>query len=446
MVKIRAVLFDLDGVLIDAKSWHFIALNEALKKHGCPSITMDDHLTRFDGLPTRTKLSMLTEDGFVPQNLHEKIYKTKQESVHKQIKRKTKPNQVNINALYRLQNQGYILACCSNAIKDSVIMMLELAELLPFFSLILSNQDVEEAKPNPEMYLKAMEKLGVRPEECLIVEDNEKGFKAAIASGAKLMKVKSSKDVTYKKIKDSIEFNTNINNVVIPMAGDGSRFAKEGYRKPKPFIDVDGVPMIKRVIDGLRIPNRRLIFIIRDEQYDEYVEQLKDIIDDNSIILTANKTEGQASTVLHAHHLINNDDKLTIVNSDQLFFTKKFFHMFGDESGLLTFIDDSGSKKWSYAKVINGKVVSTREKIPISDYATIGLYYFTKGKNFVDAALDMIIKNDRAVHNGEFYVCPAFNYFIKRGGIIRNITLNDDEWCSIGTPELLRKYLRGKTK
>ena len=230
-------------------------------------------------------------------------------------------------------------------------------------------------------------------------------------------------------------------NIVIPMAGEGSRFAVEGYKNPKPFIDVNGQPMIKRVIDCLNIPNRRLILIVRDEQYDEYKELLKGIIDDNTIILTAGETEGQACTVLHAHYLINNNDKLVIVNSDQLIF-ENINAMFEGDSAILTFEDSSGSKKWSYAKVVNDRVVSTREKVPISDFATVGVYYFKHGKDFVNAALDMIIANDRAMHNNEFYVCPVFNYFIRKGGIVRPYLIDNNQWASIGTPELLKKYLR----
>ena len=107
----------------------------------------------------------------------------------------------------------------------------------------------------------------------------------------------------------------------------------------------------------------------------------------------------------------------------------------------MTFFDDTGSCKWSYAKVVDDKVVSTREKVPISNLATVGLYYFSKGRYLVSAAVDMIVANDRHT-NGEFYVCPVFNYMIKRGIVVRNYTIENSEWLSLGTPELLKKNLK----
>ena len=443
MVKIKAILFDLDGVLVDAKEWHYEAFNQALTDTGYEPIGREEHLSTYDGLPTLTKLQMLSDKGRFDMSDANKVYAFKQCNTRNFIRSKAKPNQTIIDTLRALKNCGYKLACCSNAIHDSVHLMLNKTWIEDYFDLILSNEDVDNPKPHPEMYLKAMEEFGVKPEECLIIEDNEKGFKVAIASGSKLMKVESSMDINYVYLTTEIYRNENIINVVIPMAGEGSRFRKEGYDVPKPFIDVDGQPMIKRVIDNLNIPNRRLIFIVRDEHYDEYIERLREIMDDNSIVITTSKTEGAASTVLQAHYLINNDDKFTIVNSDQIIFRKNCFE-FGDQSAILTFFDDSGSKKWSYAKVMDGKVVSVREKVPISSYATVGLYYFAKGRYFVEAAMDMIISNDR--YNDEFYVCPSFNYLIKRGRVVKSWLISNNAWVSLGTPELLKRYLKEKDK
>jgi len=444
MTRIKAILFDLDGVLVDAKDWHYHALNQALADAGYKPIGRQEHLKRFDGLPTYTKLRMLAEDGVIPndRDLFHAIYKYKQGVVSWYIKNKCKPKQVNESALASLKADGYKLACCSNAIRNSVMMMLVQTGYDCYFDSIWSNEDVQNPKPNPEMYIKAMEKLGVSPSECLIVEDNKKGFDAAIASGAKLMKVGSTDDVTYENITDSIMRNEELINIVIPMAGEGSRFAKEGYTNPKPFIPVDGVPMIKRVIDGLGFEDkRRLIFIVRDEHYDEYIDQLQPILEENSVVIKANKTEGAACTVLHARHLIDNDDRMMIVNSDQFIYADLSEFVKG-ESSILTFLDTSGSKKWSYAQVVDGKVVGTREKIPISSFATVGAYFFKRGRYFVDAALDMIVANDR--HNNEFYVCPVYNYIIKKGIPVTHMLINNDEWDSVGTPELLVKYLRKK--
>ena len=442
MTKIRGILFDLDGVLVNAKDWHYDALNQALEDAGYKPIQKDEHLKRFDGLPTKIKLQMLADDNRIPNNeqLFQQIYDYKQEVVHYIINKRCKEN-IRLKFVLSALNEDYIIACCSNAIRKSVMSMLELTGIDGYFDLILSNEDVNNAKPHPEMYLTAMEKLGLEPNECLIVEDNEKGFRSAIASGGKLLKVACSDDVKLQTIRDAICANQELVNIVIPMAGDGSRFRQEGYTNPKPFIPVNGVPMIKRVIDSLDIPNRRLIFIIRDEHYDEYIDQLKPLMGDNSIVITANKTEGAACTVLHARHIIDNNDPLLIVNSDQFIYANLEEFIKGDSS-ILTFFDDSGSKKWSYAQVVDGIVVSTREKVPISNFATVGAYFFKRGRYFVDAATDMIVANDR--HNNEFYVCPVYNYMIKKGILVTHMLINNNQWDSVGTPELLVKYLRKK--
>ena len=198
-------------------------------------------------------------------------------------------------------------------------------------------------------------------------------------------------------------------NVVIPMAGNGSRFAQAGYDKPKPFIDVNGKPMIARVLDNLSIKNARYILLAKRE----HLESNKDIVNellnhyDVSFIEVDNQTEGAACTVLYAHKLINNNDSLLLANSDQLIDAsiQDFINKSSDAS-IMTFKDNN--PKWSYAKVEDGFVTEVKEKVVISDNATVGIYYFAKGKTFVNAAIDMIIHNDR--FNNEFYVCPIFNY------------------------------------
>ena len=446
MTKIKAVLFDLDGVLVNARIWHYIALNDALIKHGFKPIYMEEHLKRFDGRPTRVKLQMLAEDGKIPndEKLFEELYQEKQRNVKELILSECKENDRLYRSLIDIRTDVK-LACCSNAIYDSVKTMLKLTGIYDLFDVILSNQDVTNPKPNPEIYLKAMEMMDVRPDECLIVEDNEKGFKAAIASGAKLMKVSSSDDVTYDNVIKEIKRNESIHNVIVLMAGDGQRFRCEGYDTPKPFIDIEGKPMVQHVIDNLPIPNRRLIFMVRDEHVEEYQPYLDKIMEANSIIITVNKTEGAAITALAAKHLVNNDDKLTIVNADQIILEKNLSQIFGTESAILTFKDSSGSRKWSYAKVQNGMIVAVREKVPISDYATVGLYYFAKGRYFVDAVVEMIVANDRHT-NGEFYLCPCYSYIIKKGIPVRNFTIDNSKWHSVGTPSLLKAYLRRNEK
>lgn len=204
MTKIKAVIFDMDGVLIDAKDWHYDALNKALGLFGL-EISRYDHLVTYDGLPTKKKLEMLSVENGLPKQLHAFINKMKQAYTMEIVHAECKPVFYHEYALSKLKSEGYHLAVCSNSIRNSVKVMMEKAALSPYLDFYLSNQDVKYGKPDPEMYVKAIENLNLSPKECLIVEDNENGIKAAIGSGAHVMKVDDVDDVYYDGIKKTIE-------------------------------------------------------------------------------------------------------------------------------------------------------------------------------------------------------------------------------------------------
>ena len=204
MSSIKAVLFDMDGVLIDAKEWHYEALNKALSLFGM-EISRYDHLVTYDGLPTRRKLEMLTLESGLPLELHAFINEIKQQYTLNEVQQKCKPVFVHEYALSRLKADGMLLAVCSNSIRKTVEIMLEKAMIIQNFDILFSNQDVAKGKPDPEMYVTCMKKLGVEPHETLILEDNEHGIKAAIDSGAHLLEVQSVYDVTYSNIMKCIE-------------------------------------------------------------------------------------------------------------------------------------------------------------------------------------------------------------------------------------------------
>ena len=203
-MKIKAILFDMDGVLIEAKDWHYEALNEALKLFGS-EISLYDHLVTFDGLPTKDKLNMLTSVGKLPKELHPIINKMKQKHTMRMILNKCKPLFAHQNALSKLHSEGYKMAVCSNSIRKSVEVMIQQAGLDKYFEFYVSNEDVSKGKPDPEMYSKAMNKMNLKPEECLILEDNENGIKAAKASGGHLLKIGEITDVTYLNITNRIK-------------------------------------------------------------------------------------------------------------------------------------------------------------------------------------------------------------------------------------------------
>lgn len=200
---ISAVIFDMDGVLIEAKDWHYNALNKALNLFGY-NISRHDHLTSYDGLPTAHKLKMLTVEHGLPMVLHPFINEMKQVYTMEIVYAQCKPTFIHQYALSSLKNQGYKLAVASNSIRNTVEVMMEKSCLSQYLDLKLSNQDVAKGKPAPDIYIKAIHDLGLQPEQCLIVEDNENGIRAACASGAHVLEVAETTDVNLENILNKI--------------------------------------------------------------------------------------------------------------------------------------------------------------------------------------------------------------------------------------------------
>jgi dTDP-glucose pyrophosphorylase len=234
-------------------------------------------------------------------------------------------------------------------------------------------------------------------------------------------------------------------NIVIPMAGEGSRFVKAGYKTPKPFIEVLGKPMILHVLDNLNINGARFILLARQahiEAEQTVIETIKKKYPVD-IVSIERLTEGAACTVLHAHRFINNDSPLLIANSDQIvdMYIADYINNSDNRSldgSVLCFYDTH--PKWSYARIDSqGFILEIREKEVISNYATVGIYYFRSGHIFVENALDMIIRNDRV--NNEFYVAPVYNYAIMQNKKFGIYSIDSEKMHGIGTPEDLNAYM-----
>ena len=196
---IKAIVFDMDGVLIEAKDWHYEALNRALRLFGF-EISRYDHLTTFDGLPTKRKLQILSAEHDLPARLHDFINEMKQRYTMELVNALCKPRFNHEYALSRLCAGGYRLAVASNSIRSTIEVMMHKAALEQYLDFTISNQDVTKAKPDPEMYTLAITRFGLTPQEVLIVEDNENGVRAAIASGAHVLQVQDVDEVTYQNI------------------------------------------------------------------------------------------------------------------------------------------------------------------------------------------------------------------------------------------------------
>jgi beta-phosphoglucomutase len=213
-MKIKAILFDMDGVLIEAKEWHYESLNKALKLFGY-FISRSDHLTTYDGLPTKTKLDLLTKECGLPIGLHDFINEMKQQYTVEMIHSLCKPTFHHEYALSKLKDNGLKLAVCSNSIGSTVELMMKKSNLDRWLDMQLSTDDVINPKPEPDLYIKAMKNFNLQPNECLIVEDNENGIRAARASGGHLLEVKETREVNFSNIIKRIqEIEDNFGNKV----------------------------------------------------------------------------------------------------------------------------------------------------------------------------------------------------------------------------------------
>jgi len=449
---IKLIIFDLDGVLVEAKQIHFETLNQALSEVSIDYIISEsEHHSIYDGLKTNQKLEMLSRKKGLPTSEHERIWRKKQELTIEAISKLEKDERL-IDLMKSLRKKGFQLACCSNSIRRSVLVMLSKIGLIEFMDLILSNEDVKNSKPHPEIYWKAMSSIGVLPDETLIVEDSPVGLLAGERSHAEVLRVSNTSDLTLNKIENKLKENKNMKkpkwsdknlNVLIPMAGAGSRFEKAGYTFPKPLIDVKGEPMIKVVTDNLNI-EANFIYIVQKTHREKYnLDTLLNLISPNcKIVEVDGLTEGAACTTLLAKEIINNDQPLVMANSDQFidWDSNEFLYKMnetGADGGIVTF--RSTHPKWSFAKIDDlGFVTEVAEKNPISDIATVGVYYWKRGSDYVKYAEQMIEKNKRV--NNEFYVCPVFNEAIEGGSKIRIFEI--EKMWGLGTPEDLEVFLK----
>ncbi len=240
-------------------------------------------------------------------------------------------------------------------------------------------------------------------------------------------------------------------NLVVPAAGQGSRFAKQGYAKPKPFIEVQDRPMIELVLDNLDLPDAREILLLRREHLEAEAEVVQRLDERGcAIVPVEGLTEGTLCTVLLSRQLIDEDRPLLIANSDQLAdfsceaFVRDCFDR-GLDGSILVFRDPAMDPKWSFARLnSDGTVAEVAEKQPISDLATVGIYLFRRGSDFVRAAIDMMAKGERV--NGEFYTCPVYNYAIRNGLKIGVYEIPMAAMHGLGTPEDLEAYLAAQDK
>ena len=443
----KLVVFDLDGVLVDSKDLHYEALNKALEDHGYPAISYTDHIRTYDGLPTSVKLDRLG----IPGGHQSTISRNKQLRTTELLRSHIKEDPKLVEIFTWLRTEGYAVHVASNSIAVTVETILTLLGVRSLVDHVVSNEDVSNVKPNPEMYLRCMLHENTGPRNTIIVEDSFFGREAAYQSGATLLAVNCPADLTLALVQSTLQeqnparlkaWKDKRMNVLIPMAGAGSRFAIAGYTFPKPLIEVRGKPMIQVVLENLKV-EAHYVFVVQREHYEKY--NLKHVLGmlapGCDIVCTEGVTEGAACTTLLAKQYIDNDQQLLIANSDQWMDWDSSEFLYSMQSnnvdgGIVCFT--SMHPKWSYVKENElGYITEVAEKVVISDQASVGVYFWKKGADYVAHAEAMIAADERV--NNEFYVAPVYNRAIAAGLGIKKYTAKS--FKGLGTPEDLQSFL-----
>jgi HAD superfamily hydrolase (TIGR01509 family) len=468
---IKAIFFDLDGVLFDGRIFHRDLFLITVKEFGIKVVDEEYHDTYLDGLSTRQKIDILIQKSLLSEKHRLDFFDMKQNLTEIALCSDPKPNQYLISILQTLKLKGFILVCLSNSVTTTVKKSLYLTGIHDLFDLVFGNEICPHPKPSPEPYLTAFKKMGVDSTEVLILEDSIHGRTSAYGSGAHVLPIVDPMDVSLEKILNAIERVTKEQmteskktiHVVVPMAGLGSRFAHAGYTVPKPFIQVFDKPMIQWVIDNMKLHTERygtislespftLIFhfIVQQAHLDAYnFDALcRSCEIEYTITPIQTVTEGAACTVLLAKDYINNNDPLVIVNSDQFleWDQNEFYRALCNDAydGCISVFEqnDPTDIKWSYSKTDSkGIVTEVAEKKYISNWATTGIYGWAHGSDYVRYAEQMILKNIRV--KNEFYVCPVYNEVISEGGLFRNLSCK--KLWGLGVPEDLQIFIDSYT-
>ncbi len=456
----KLIVFDFDGVLADLKKVHYESLNEALLKHKYNPISLEDHYLKYDGLSTKTKLSMLD----VKKADINKIFKDKQLFTIEEVKKLNKDQNI-IDCIASCKKTFEHIVVASNAIRNTLVEGLKAIGILEQIDLILSNEDVINGKPDPAIYVKAMAHFGANCLNTVIVEDSPHGLKAAQLSGCRVVNANDTLSGKFKLI-DCIEKVMNQErsidikwidkrlNVVIPMAGRGKRFSEAGFKLPKPMIDVAGKPMIQRVVESLNIDAQYHFIVDKTDFYTYGMENvLRKVVPDCNIIKFPRKTAGALNSVLLSDIYINKDEPILIANSDQIMTWNSLdvmYKIFNDlcHAGLITFTDDRSEEDvkknplWSFCKTDKLGLVSEviEKQYCGSQAANTGLYFCKRAGDFFKAA-EMVIQKKIRINN-EFYVSSAFDWLCKNSdNVVKEFRINNDEFHPVGTPEQLQVYM-----
>ncbi len=236
-------------------------------------------------------------------------------------------------------------------------------------------------------------------------------------------------------------------HIIMPMAGEGSRFRNAGWTTPKPLIELAGKPLFVRAIESVKVDDAPMKYslIVRQEHIDEYAvdKGIREILPDAMIYSVEKTTRGAVETCLIAEAGIADDDAVVVMDCDLEFRSEAYRRIIEealnneDATGGALVSFDSDQPKYSYAALDeNGNVVRTAEKEVISNHALCGAYFFASGKEFKEIAHQLL---EAPMEKPEFYVSLLYNYLLAKGDTVKLATMED--YRSYGTPEELKRYL-----
>lgn len=441
------VILDLDGVLANLKDVHFDALNAALVEHHFAPISREDHLSKFDGLPTTVKLRNLGICGALAQD----IDRRKQEITTRVLPDHVHKSPEMASMFHEVIAAGWLIGVCSNARADTVATCLELLGVDPLVCWQYTPDSTKmRPKPSPEMMLNMMLRADACPKSTVIFEDSPRGLEAAHATGARVVQVDYT-PITSRFVMDRLStkrsptFKWGNLNVVVPAAGDGSRFARAGYDVPKPFITLpNGRSMLEFVVDNLGVVANYRYLIRAEHMLHREAQCAVRSLGNDCVRYVERPTRGTAETCLLLASEVDSDAPLLVANADQLLdWDRLGFYYFCRNTNLdgvvVTFDCPERDPKWSFVEVgKDGLVSGVVEKEPVSNTACVGVWFFKHGRDFVRYAKRMVDGGDTT--KGEFYVSGVYNLAIADGK--RFGTFKVDRMTGLGVPEDLERYVR----
>jgi len=416
--KIKLIISDLDGVLVDSKHIHYDAFNLALAQINEKFIiTHEEHLSIYDGLSTRQKLKLLVSKKNFPVDKCDTTWRTKQMFTRQLFKTNISSQPCIIDTFKKLRQQGFIICVASNCIRQSVIDLLQGIGIIDLVFNIFSNEDVQYPKPNPEIYKKAMKHFKMTTDQTLVMEDSAHGKQSAILSGAHLMPIHSPKDVNIENIMEyvnNIETSPAPVQILIPIAGKGIEYGvglKKNVDVPWPLVIFKGKTLLEHVVSELKPPSDipfKFIFIVqRKHSVDFDLSTLLTSITNYApicIIETDEPEIGALDNILRSDFDITSAP-LIISNASQLIGdNRKLYGCLDKNCTVLTHIPQNHRDTWSYiTKNKLGEVLDIQEGNKISNEGTTGIFIWNNGRGFVEAATNAVLKKELQ-HNGKFYV------------------------------------------